>query len=171
MTETAKVAGTLEILKQAIILEKRGLAFYNKVAEQAGDESVRSFFDSMAQEEANHINVLSAQFKAYSDTGHFKADSFDETEKSQLASAVLNRGIREKISAAGFEASAISAAIAMEQQAMKVYSEQAENAGDPEEKKVFAWLAGWEQEHLNRLMAIDRALLDRVWEDNRFWPF
>ena len=171
MTETAKVAGTLEILKQAIILEKRGLAFYNKVAEQAEEASVRSFFDSMAQEETNHINVLSAQFKAYSDTGHFKAGSFDETEKSQLASAVLNREIQEKISAAGFEAAAISAAIAMEQQAMQVYSEQAQNASDPEEKKVYAWLAGWEREHLNTLMAIDRALLDQVWEDNRFWPF
>jgi len=171
MTETAKVAGTLDILKQAIILEKRGLAFYSKVAEQAEDPSVRSFFNSMAQEESNHIDVLSVQFKAYSDTGHFKADSFKETDKSQLASNIINSGIRDKISAAGFEASAISAAIAMEQQAVKVYSEQAENASDPEEKKVYAWLAGWERQHLNRLMDIDRALLDRVWEDNRFWPF
>jgi rubrerythrin len=94
-----------------------------------------------------------------------------ETEKSQLASTVLNRGIREKISAAGFEASAISAAIAMEQQAIKVYSEQAENASDPEEKKLYAWLTDWERQHLNRLMDIDRALLDSVWEDNHFWPF
>ena len=171
MTQTAKVAGTLEILKHAIILEKRGFSFYNKVAEQIEDASVRSFFDAMAQEEASHIDLLSTQFKAYSDTGHFKADSFEETEKSQLASTVLNKEIQEKISAAGFEASAISAAIAMEQQAIKVYSEQAEKADDPEEKKLYAWLAGWERQHLNSLMDIDRALLDSIWEDNRFWPF
>lgn len=171
MTETARNEKTVDILKQAIILEKRGFAFYQKVAQQTEDDSIRSFFDSMAEEEADHIKVLSAQFKAYSDMGKFKADSFKESDKSNLASAILNREILEKISAAGFEASAISAAIAMEQRAIELYSHQAINTTDAEEKRLYTWLAGWERTHLTALMDIDRALLDQVWEDNHFWPF
>jgi len=171
MAGSAESSGTVEILKQAIILEKRGFAFYQNVADQAVDASVKAFFDSMAQEEVDHIKVLSAQFKAYGDTGHFKGGTFNESDSSKLPSAVLNVEIQKKISAAGFEASAISAAIAMEQRAIDVYSQQAEKALDPEEKKMYAWLASWEREHLNTLMEIDRALLDQVWEDNHFWPF
>ena len=171
MTQAETTSGSLNILKQAILLEKRGFAFYQKVAEQAEDASVKSFFDSMAQEEIEHIKVLSTQYKAYKAEGAFKAGAFDSENKSEFVSYVLNEKVREKISAAGFEASAISAAIAMEQRAVEVYSKQADVATDPEEKKLYAWLSAWEREHLNALMEIDRALLDQVWEDNKFWPF
>ena len=41
----------LNILKEAILLERRGKAFYNKVAEQAADPSVKEFFEIMAKED------------------------------------------------------------------------------------------------------------------------
>ncbi|MBF0232890.1 MAG: ferritin-like domain-containing protein [Desulfamplus sp.] len=109
MTQTA----TLDILKQAIILEKRGHAFYHKVAQDAKDEVVKSFFESMAQEELGHIKVLTAQFKEYNDNGVFKPGLFDENEEIKLTMSILDSGIKEKIAAAGFEAAAIAAAIAM----------------------------------------------------------
>jgi len=167
MTQT----NTLEILKQAIVLEKRGHAFYHKVGQQAEDEAVKSFFDSMAQEELGHIKVLTAQFKTYNENGLFEPDSFVENGGSTLPASILDIGIKEKISAAGFEAAAISAAIAMEQRSIEVYSQQSERATDPEEKRVYMWLATWERVHLKMLMEIDRALLDQVWSDNSFWPF
>lgn len=162
---------TLEILKQAIILEKRGYAFYHKVGNQADDESVRSFFESMAEEELSHIKVLTAQFKAYNENGVFEPDTFDENGEIQLTLAILNSGIKEKIAAASFEAAAISAAIAMEQRSIEVYSQQSERATDAEEKKLYTWLATWERVHLNILIELDRALLDQAWSDNNFWPF
>lgn len=167
MTQTS----SLEILKQAIILEKRGYAFYHKVAKHAEDEAVKLFFESMAQEELGHINILNDQFKAYNEKGAFRSDSFDESEEINLALSILNSEIKEKISEASFEAAAISAAISMEQRAVEIYSRQSEKATDPEEKKLYLWLANWEQLHLKVLMEIDRALLDQVWGDNNFWPF
>ena len=54
---------TVEILKNAILLEKRGQAFYAKVAEQASSEAVKQFFSLMAEEELTHVSILSEQFK------------------------------------------------------------------------------------------------------------
>ena len=54
---------TVEILKNAILLEKRGHAFYAKVAQQASAEAVKQFFSLMAEEELTHVRILSEQFR------------------------------------------------------------------------------------------------------------
>ncbi|HKK91583.1 MAG TPA: ferritin family protein [Desulfobacteraceae bacterium] len=162
---------TLGVLKKAIILEQRGHAFYRNVADQAENSEVKAFFASMADEEIHHLNVLSAQFKAYNRKGTFDPETFQEEDSSQLSRAILTPGVLKKISAAGYESSAITAAIAMEQNAVRVYGEQAEKTDDHEEKRVYQWLSSWEGEHLNMLLEVDRALMEQVWSDNSFWPF
>ncbi len=167
MTES----NTLNILKKAIILEQRGHAFYKKVAEQAENDAVKSFFESMAQEETLHLKVLAAQFKAFSNSGQFTPGTFESAQKSELPQKILNPDVIKGIASAGFEASAISAAMAMEQRAVNIYADQADTADDPEEKKLYTWLSTWERDHLSMLMEMDQALMDQVWGDNNFWPF
>ncbi|MCJ7772317.1 MAG: ferritin family protein [Desulfobacterales bacterium] len=162
---------SLEILKHAILLERRGKSFYQNVAEQTKNESVKSFFNFMAKEEEKHINILESQFKAYTKNGMFEPDSFDKDETSSIESHVLDGEIKEKISASGYEAAAIGAAISMEERAVKVYNERAKTATDSEEKNLYQWLVSWEQNHLNMLLNIDKALIQKVWFDNHFWPF
>ncbi|MFH2218344.1 MAG: ferritin family protein [Pseudomonadota bacterium] len=82
-----------------------------------------------------------------------------------------NEALKEKIAAAGYEAAAISAAISMEERAVKLYSESAKAAEDPEAEALFNWLSGWEREHLNALLDIDKALREKIWFDNKFWSF
>ena len=162
---------TLEILKQALLLEKRGKAFYRKVAADTEEQAVREFFELMAAEEQKHINTLSEQFKAYHQDKKLVPKTYHETESSQVASKVLNQKIKEKISAAGFEAAAISAAISMEKQAVKLYTESAQTTSDPEAKALYEWLSRWEREHLSLLLDIDKSLREKIWFDNQFWPF
>jgi rubrerythrin len=162
---------TLEILKQAILLEKRGEAFYRKVAEKTENRALRDVFEMMATEEDKHINTLSEQFKAYRQEKKFIPGNHNYTDTSSVASKVLTREIKEKISAAGFEAAAISAAISMEERAVKLYSESAKTTSDPESKALYEWLARWEREHLSLLLDIDKALREKIWFDNKFWPF
>jgi rubrerythrin len=164
-------AKSLDILKQAMLLERRGRAFYRNVAERSDDDEVTSFFNLMAAEEEKHVGVLAKQFKSYKEKGSFEPGTFDESETSKVASVVLDRGIKDAISAADFEAAAIGAAISMEERAVKVYADGAESATDPEEKSLYRWLSAWEQEHLRMLMDIDKALVEKVWYDNQFWPF
>lgn len=161
----------LEILKQAILLERRGKAFYKKVAEQTENKAVGDFFETMAAEEQKHMQILSDQYKAYRQQRKFTPGDYDKSDTSQAASNVLIQEIKDKITAAGFEAAAISAAISMEERAVKLYSQSAKTSADPEARALYQWLSSWEREHLNALMDIDKALVEKIWFDNKFWPF
>jgi len=162
---------TLEILKQAILLERRGKAFYQKVAESTENKEIRDVFETMAAEEQKHITTLSEQFKSYRQEKKFIPGGHNYTDIGSVASKVLTREIKDKISAAGFEAAAISAAISMEENAIKLYSESAKTTSDPEAKALYEWLSRWEREHLGLLLDIDKALRKKIWFDNQFWPF
>jgi rubrerythrin len=162
---------TTRILKNAILLEKKGQAFYNKVAQQTSSSAVKRFFETLADEEQNHIQTLSEQFKAYQNQRKFDPHLLADSQPSDIASAVLSQQIKTEISAAGYEAAAISAAMAMEKSAIKLYSDRATDAADPAEKKLYQWLADWETRHLDFLAEIDRELTENIWYDQNFWPF
>ena len=162
---------TTEILKSAILMEKRGQAFYEKVAQQTSGNVVKRFFEMMANEEKNHIRILSEQFKAYQNNKQFDSGNFDDQHESDIASQVLSSEIQSEISASDYEAAAISAAMSMEERAIKLYSDRAGDATDPNEKALYNWLAKWETQHLSFLADIDRELTEDIWYDRSFWPF
>ena len=162
---------TLDILKMAIIMEKRGHAFYSKVAEQTPDAGIKNIFLVMADEELKHVKFLSEQYINYE-----KNQSFGKVELSDLAtegfaSLILSEEMRTKISSAGFEAAAISAAIEFEKRAIEVYTKRAETSSDTNEKALYRWLAEWENGHLMILSKLDNELKEKIWNDNQFWPF
>ena len=162
---------TLDVLKEAILLEKRGRAFYQNVADQTPNGAVKAFFVYMAEEEKKHVEILSEQFRAFESHQKFQAADFSEDASDATPDRVLSEEIKRKISAADFEAAAISAAMGMEERAIKLYSERAKSASDPNEKAVYAWLTDWERGHLRLLEGFERELTEKVWHDNRFWPF
>jgi rubrerythrin len=162
---------TLEILKQAILLERRGKAFYSKVAEQSKNDAIKEFFEMMAREEVTHLKILSDQYRSYVENKRFISGSYNINSASGVVSHILNADLKEKISAADFESAAISAAMSMEERAVRLYTERAVSATDPEEKALYQWLAEWERSHLELLAEIDRGLTERIWFDNQFWPF
>jgi rubrerythrin len=160
----------LEILKSALLLEIRGKVFYQKAATEAKNESVMDFFEQMADEENRHIKMLSEQYSAYKEKGKFVPQvlsSFDDA----VVDKVLTEAFKNNVAAASFEAAAVSAAMGMEQRAIDLYSKQAAETNDPEEKKLYEWLARWETRHLEELAEIDRQITETIWHDNNFWPF
>ncbi len=159
-----------DIIKQAVLLEMRGRAFYRKTAEQAGDAAVKQFFNEMADDEEKHILMLTEQFKAYAKTGALLQKSYSP-QQTDAASGVLKAEIQEKIGAAGFEAAAVSAAMSMEESAVEFYSQQADATDDANAKAMYQWLADWEKTHLAFLTDVDRSVRERIWFDNGFWPF
>ena len=161
----------IDILKQAILLEKRGYSFYSTVAEQAKDPDIKNIFTIMAEEETTHVKFLGDQFASYEKNHQFLKVNFPDLAHEKIATLVLSEEIKKKISAAGFEAAAIAAAIDMEKRAIEIYSSQAEAASDVNEKHLYAWLAEWEKTHLKVLTNLDNDLKERVWFDNSFWPF
>jgi rubrerythrin len=162
---------TLDILKQAILLERRGKAFYNQVAKQTDNPDVQNIFEIMAKEEVMHEKFLSDQYKAYEKDGKFADLELPNEDNDGIANMVLNESMKKSIEAASFEAAAISAAIDMETKAIKVYADQAKATSDPKEKELYQWLSDWEKTHHKILHELDEDLKQRVWNDNQFWPF
>ena len=162
---------TVEILKNAILLEKRGKAFYQKVAQQASGKAVKAFFETMADEEVKHVKILADQYKAYQENQQFNPGNYSEEHGREMASKVITTQLKEEISAAGYEAAAISAAMSMEKNAISLYQNRADETNDPNEKALYKWLAEWEEQHLHFLSEIDKELKEQIWNDNSFWPF
>ncbi|MFW5711985.1 MAG: ferritin-like domain-containing protein [Spirochaetota bacterium] len=160
----------IDILKKAIMLEQQGRNFYKKVADQTGSEAIRNIFTIMAEEEKKHEQILTEQASQYQNSGSFdfKGDIGDPEEFSR---EVLSKQITEQISAASYEAASISAAIAMEQKTVDLYSSQAEQSRDAAAKKMYSELAKWEKTHVGFLNEIYNDLLESSWYDSSFWPF
>lgn len=161
----------IDILKQAILLEKRGYAFYSRVAEQSPDPDIKNIFTIMANEETTHVKFLSEQFSNYDKNHEFLKVTLPDLADEAISNLVLSDEIKKKIAVAGFEAAAISAAIDMEKKAIEIYSTQSVVASDPNEKALYAWLADWERSHLKILSELDNELKEKIWFDRQFWPF
>ena len=164
---------TTDILKEAILLERRGKEFYSKVAEKSDSKSARKIFEMMAAEEEQHIRYLSVQFSHYSRTNEFlDPKSFDEDQvDDEIAMKVLSDDFKKEVGAASFEAAAISAAIDFETRAVELYSSRAKEATDQNERDMYVMLANWEMGHQKSLHNLNDSLKEDVWNDNNFWPF
>ena len=160
-----------DILKTAILLERRGKAFYTTVARQTESEAARRIFTMMAEEEDEHINFLSRQFAEYEKNGKFAKNNVEEPVDDTEVVLILSEQVKKEISAAGFEAAAISAAIDFENRAIEVYQGRADEATDPNEKDMYQMLADWERTHHHLLHKLNEDLKEQIWNDNNFWPF
>ncbi len=159
----------LDILKTAILLERKGKAFYTQAARNSESRSAKKIFEMMAEEEDEHIDFLTKQARNY-----VKNHTFIHPEphhEDDHDTEILTEKIKEEINAASFEAAAISAAIDFENRAIEVYSKRAEEAEDPAEKEVYAMLAEWERGHHHLLHKLNEDLKESIWNDNNFWPF
>ena len=161
--------GAIEAIKGAILLERRGMAFYERVASSTGSAGVREVFSTMAEEEKRHEQALAVHYSSLVQNGTLAAlTSFGEA--ADISGAVITERVRHEITASGFEAAAISAAMALEASAEKYYREKAAEAGSEVERQLFGWLADWEHGHLETLAGLDRALMEDIWFENGFWP-
>lgn len=161
----------VDILKEAILLERRGKAFYSTCARQTQSEAARKIFQMMADEEEEHIEFLSKQFAHYEKNHSFVKNEAAGHPDEDTVMEILSEEIKKEISAAGFEAAAISAAMDFETRAVQIYSERAEQATDPNEKEMYQMLADWEKGHHFWLHKINEDLKEQIWYDNNFWPF
>lgn len=161
----------LDVLKSAILMEVRGQAYYKSIAEKAGDEDVKNLFNIMANEEKMHAEFLSQQYSEYKKNNSFSEQELPGETSESAVNAILSGDIRNRLSGAGFEAAAISAAIDMENRASEIYTDFARQSEDANVKELFLWLADWEKGHVKILNQIDNELREKIWYDNNFWPF
>ncbi|MDO9512729.1 MAG: ferritin family protein [Bacteroidales bacterium] len=162
----------LEILKEAILLERRGKAFYLQAADNTKSEAAEEIFRMMAEEEDEHIKYLSVQFANYAKKGEFiKPDTNINDEHDAVAMKVLSEKFKNQVDAASYEAAAIAAALDFEMRAVKVYSDRAKESDDIHEKELYQILADWEKGHHEMLKNLNDEIKESIWNDNQFWPY
>ena len=98
-------------------------------------------------------------------------DTLLDVDGDSAVDQVLTKDLVSAMQAADFEAAAVSAAVAMEKNAIKLYGTRAAEASDPEEKALYEWLTQWEKSHLTFLADLEAELTQKVWFDQNFWPF
>lgn len=165
-----KKEGLGEILKGALLLEIRGKSFYEHSAMNAKSTAAKEIFEMMAREEDKHVNIIKKQYENVMEKSKLEAPEHMETPFKDIAEKVMTDKFKREVDAAGYESAAIYAAMTMEKEAVKFYSENAEKAESEEERKLFNWLSNWEKTHLEFLSEIDRKLKEEIWYDNKFWP-
>ena len=152
-------------------MEKRGKSFYELMANQTRSEQAKKIFSIMAEEESAHVDFLAKQYKSFVKDSKFVKPLIKAKAAEDIAALVITEELKSQISAAGFEAAAISTAIDFESRSVDLYSARAKEASDPEEKELYAWLADWERGHHTLLLRLDEELKESIWFDNKFWPF
>lgn len=164
------VKSVTDILKEAILLEMRGKEFYKNVSEKSDNQSTKDFFKMMSDEEDEHIKFLKTQYDHYTKNNEFTAPEAP-VEDDETVVQILTDKIKKEINAASFEAAAINSAMDFETRAVKIYSDRAKEATDPNEKETYEMLAKWEVGHQKFLHEINEELKESVWNDNNFWAF
>ena len=160
---------TLNAIKEAILLENRGQVLYRSVAKKTESDTVRDVFIKMAEEEAKHEEALNLHYSSLVSTGKLAALGKLGQVDDHTAEILTDR-VRKEIKAAGYEAAAIAAAIALEKEAERFYLEKRDSAESEVERELFDWLATWEHGHMELLASMDRALMEDIWFENSFWP-
>ncbi len=155
-----------DVLKGAILLEERGRAFYEHAARSAQAPGVQEIFTILAKEEARHKEYLAKVLSELMRTGQVKIPG---SEQMDFSAEVLTEAVKKEIEAAEFEAAAIYAGMALEERAVRFYTEKAKEA-PPELANLYTSLARWEQTHLELLAALDEELRRRIWHERGFWP-
>lgn len=164
----------LDILKKAYLMEQQGKMLYETAARQAENDDVKSFFKELAMEEQLHMDILEKQSAAIKNEGRFADQGFEKDLSSGTpgtSGGIFDKSLVQGINSAGFEATAITAAVSLEENAVKFYTRMEKDATEPDAKKMYNWLANWEKTHLKNLTALQEELTERIWGDNSFWPF
>lgn len=161
-----------EGLLKAIQAERDGYNFYVMAARGMTDEKGREMFETLAQEEQEHEQFLEAQYKSVVEQG--KPDPALRLQaKADLSgeSPFFSDSIRDRLSEAHHEMSALSIGIRLELAAMDYYKEQAKAIADSTLTSFYNQLADWEQGHYYALLRQEETLKEEYWAAAGFHPF
>jgi rubrerythrin len=162
----------LEALRKAIQAEVEGEHFYLMAARSTDDPKGRAVFQRLAKDEVVHADYLRAQHEAIRTTGKVDTSvTLGEPPKLEGPHPIFSERIRDRVTDAHFEMSALSIGAQLELSAVEFYKGEAEQADDPKVADFFNVLASWESMHYRALLDQQNALKGEYWTDGRFSPF
>jgi len=131
-----------EVLKQCLLHEKEGLDLYREAARRAKRERTRKAFETLIDEESQHIASL---FRHYRGEDIGSVETF-LAQPAQIASPLVRR-LEEALDPQLPDRKALELAMELEQENREGYLNHAAKSDDPEVKAVYEKLARDEERH------------------------
>jgi rubrerythrin len=162
----------LDILRQAYQIEVDGYTFYSMTAERAADPAVKELFAKLADDEVQHQAFLRSIAGNY-DTKGLEAFKLNlrAPELRAIKKAVFTARFRRQAANAEFELGVLSVGKTLETNAVKYFFTAATNAGEPEIKKFYKFLADWEQQHFDALKTLYDSVHQNLFPSGKAAPF
>ena len=162
MTDESKATKAVSIALQT---EKDGLDMYEQAAARAGSPAAERMFESLADDERNHIRIIQAHIEGEG-IGELIKKAQSDTAAGQIKTIFTDakKTIQSKAAATEDDKQALKLAMDFEKKGYDYYTEAAQNATEPVEKDMFLFLKGIENQHYEILQ---RAL--QYLEDTGHW--
>lgn len=170
----------LDVIRQAILNEVEGIAFYDLAAEKTTNPEVKEALIFLKNQEADHEAWLKNLFERLLQKKHFELEYVtwldlqhkqqSEREKRGTSPELFAKAKQQFQDGKLFQTATMDLAIfkvgaLMEQAAIDFYSQAAKKSTSPEAKALYERLVTWEQEHLNTLNEIHETLT-KDWLEN-----
>ncbi len=149
-------AQALQVLSQALQLEKDGEAFYLEAANQVKDERCQRTFRSLADDERQHQEMILRQLHAVEGDGKYVLLPDVTAERIDLQERLFPPAgpeLKDRLRRAYDELSALQVALENEIKSFDLYRRAAAEADQDAARQMYTWLAGAERTHFNMLMA------------------
>jgi rubrerythrin len=152
----------MDILEQAMKIEKQGEMLYRAFAQDASDKGAIYIFSWLADQEKKHYDI----FK------RMKEDSPVSYEKDSLFKAVLSvfsgwMDARARLDVKTTQVDLYRIVLGVEEESVRLYEEGAKKADDDKMKSIFLQIAGEEKVH-QRVMEhiIEFVTKPEIWFEN-----
>ncbi len=159
----------VDAVKTAILTEMQGYELYRGAAERTADPDARRMFLLLAKEEDEHQKMLYDQFRSLMKEKKWMPPptlAHGEGFEDLVADAEWRKNLRFGT----MELSVVSLGASLEARAIAFYQKARESTPDPEGRKVFDWLVGWEHGHLKWMEWLEEDLKQRFWAEQNFSP-
>jgi len=154
----------LQVLSQALKLEREGRAFYLKAADEALDEKGQAMFLSLADDERLHAEMVERQIHALEGQGVYVLLPDLKAPRIDLNARLFppkREDVAAKVGANPNELDALHVALEAEIKSYDLYRTAASTTDDAAGKSMYQWLASAELTHFHLLMSNYQSLVDR----------
>jgi rubrerythrin len=146
----------LKALTQALRLEQEGRAFYLQAAEETIDEKGKAMFQSLADDEAKHADMIQRQLRTIERGGNYLLLPDVNAPDIDLGKKLFPPGAeaaRKAADQATNELEVLQMALDNEIRSYDLYRAAAQLTVDEAGRAMYAWLARAEMQHFDLLMA------------------
>ncbi len=174
----------LDVIRQAILNEVEGIAFYDLAAERTSNPEVKEALIYLKDQEVDHEAWLKNLFERLLKKKHFELGYvawLDIQHKQQCERQIKGKSpelfakAKEQFKdgklfqTATMDLAVFKIGALMEQAAIDFYSQAADKASSPEAKALYERLVNWEKDHLNTLNEIHETLTNDWLENYEFF--